>query len=574
LGQLKSKLRTGALLITTEALPSATVDKTYHAPLRVTGGQPPFQWTLGSGKVPGLRLSKTTGILSGRPKAPGPFVLFVKLRDAKDKSTTAFIKLNVLPQSIERNPSPSVRFLDPEIPEKDDGPILTLRDRQTVMLVNMVPRGMSGETGQDSEPFLAVHPNGKLMVGVAYTQFERGIMPHYLSTDGGWTWRLRKLIPFNAEYSSQTYAFSGEGNKLFGAVARLGRDQDMRLYVLQSEDPSRSKLMSEMYSASGMTDQPFLQAVFLDNSRIYVGGNNFNHSPRTATMTVSTDGGATFRELVLESRSTAEQDGPAIRPSISKDGTVYSAFMRWRSTAGSFTEDNLRIKGDIVICREDEASGLDPTFAALCDPSDSKPGRIIAANRNLPFSREGKLGQQRLGGDLSVAADPNQSATVYVAWADLSHGKVTLHLRRSTDRGETWSDDLLSVASAVNPAIAVSDDGVLGCLYQQHINENWETHFRKSTKGDGKWSDIILVRAPSRKPVVVFQPYIGRTHLTSVGSHFYGVFSASNDPDPEHFPEGVRFQRRHRVGRLLSVDGRTPVAISIDPYFFDIPSKP
>jgi hypothetical protein len=572
LGQLKSALRTGALLITTEALPSATVGKPYSAPLRVTGGQPPFQWTLGSGKVSGLRLSKRTGILSGSPKAPGPFVLFVRLRDAKDKSATAFIKLNVLPQSIERHPSPSVRFLDPEIPEKDAGPILTLGNRKTVMLVNMVPRGMSGETGQDSEPFLAVHPNGKLMVAVAYTQFERGVVPHYLSMDGGWTWRLRKLIPFNAEYSSQTYAFSGEGNKLFGAVARLGRDQETRLSVLQSEDPSRGKPMTEMYSTGGTTDQPFLQAVFLDRSRIYVGGNNFSHTPRTATLTLSTDGGASFRELVLESRSTAGQDGPAIRPSISRDGTAYSAFMRWRSTTGSVSNDTLRIKGDIVICRDDAAAGSDPSFTALCDPSDSKPGRIIAANRSLPFSHRAKLGQQRLGGDLSVAADPNQSATVYVAWSDLSYRTVTLHVRRSTDRGETWSDDLLSVASAINPAIAVSEDGVVGCLYQQHVNENWETHFRKSGNGDSPWSDTVLVRAPSRKPAVVFQPYIGRTHLTSAGGHFYGVFSASNDPNPEYFPEGVHFQRRHRIGKLLNVDGTTPVAISIDPYFFDIPS--
>src|SRR5207253_9105437 len=153
-----------------------------------------------------------------------------------------------------------------------------------------------------------------------------------------------------------------------------------------------------------------------------------------------------------------------------------------------------------------------------------------------------KLGQQRVGGELWVTADPNRSSTVYLAWADLLQSNYTLHLRKSIDRGNTWSDDLLSVVSGINPAIAVAEDSNVGFLYQQLVKENWETHFRRSMNGDRSWPDTLLARVPPKTPRAAFQPHIGlHVYMTSAGGHFYGVFSASNDPKPDHFPQGVQF---------------------------------
>src|SRR5262249_35260303 len=52
----------------------------------------------------------------------------------------------------------------------------------------------------------------------------------------------------------------------------------------------------------------------------------------------------------------------------------------------------------------------------------------------------------------------------------------------------------------------------------------------------------------------------------------YGVFSANNTPDPANFPNGVTFLRNANftTHQLLNVDNTTPVAISIDPFFFEV----
>ena len=58
----------------------------------------------------------------------------------------------------------------------------------------------------------------------------------------------------------------------------------------------------------------------------------------------------------------------------------------------------------------------------------------------------------------------------------------------------------------------------------------------------------------------------------AVGSNFYGVFSANNTPDLANFPNGVTFLRNANfiTHQLLDVNNTTPVAISIDPFFFEV----
>ena len=60
--------------------------------------------------------------------------------------------------------------------------------------------------------------------------------------------------------------------------------------------------------------------------------------------------------------------------------------------------------------------------------------------------------------------------------------------------------------------------------------------------------------------------------MLAVGAAFYGVFSANNQPDPNNFPSQVKYQRNADFtnGTLLSTDGTTQVAVSIDPFFFKI----
>ncbi len=67
-----------------------------------------------------------------------------------------------------------------------------------ITVVNMIPKSLSGETNQDSEPNLAVNPDNPLqLVGTAFTPNPSGtvLAPIYVSSDGGNTWTLNPIIP-------------------------------------------------------------------------------------------------------------------------------------------------------------------------------------------------------------------------------------------------------------------------------------------------------------------------------------------------------------------------------------------
>src|SRR4029077_13886262 len=120
--------------------------------------------------------------------------------------------------------------------------------------------------------------------------------------------------------------------------------------------------------------------------------------------------------------------------------------------------------------RDDSAAtGANP-FQALKEPSDNLPGRLVVRGVSIPWSNSPTLGQERIGSTLSLAVDPNNSSTVYVGWAD--HGSkgdiYSLHVRRSTDRGSTWSAKDLpntTIRNATNLARRVGANGVAGMLY-------------------------------------------------------------------------------------------------------------
>jgi hypothetical protein len=133
----------------------------------------------------------------------------------------------------------------------------------------------------------------------------------------------------------------------------------------------------------------------------------------------------------------------------------------------------------------------------------------------------------------------------------------------------------LGIANAINPALAVNSLGVVGIVYQQltgpAASQLWETHFQRSADGGQAWTDMVLSSFQDNNPAPAFQPYLGDyTDLMSVGRHFYGVFSASNLPDMDNFPQGVTYQRNadftNNVLRNTTDTGN--VAVSIDPFFF------
>ena len=467
-----------------------------------------------------------------------------------------------------------------------------------VMVVNIIPLSLSGETNQDSEPNLAVNPANPLQIAAsAFTPNPAGVgnAPIFISTDGGNTWTLNAIVPSDRMTADITLRFSGTTNNLYAGIIRTPIVNDTpRLNILRTKNFLGTTKMKVLVDRTGSgVDQPFIQAATTTSGAsagkdvVFVGDNDFSQpDSRTATVDLSGNAAAahpSFKTIDISKRNppAGGQDAPSIRPAVHSDGTVYGAFLHMVSGT---TASNLRY--DVIVVRDDNwGAGANP-FTALQDPNDNLAGRRVAQNRLIPFLNEPTIGQERIGSHLSIAVDPRagQSSTVYIAWADrVGTADYTLHVRRSTDRGQTWSpNDLLTITNAVNPTPAVNSDGKVGFLYQQLTGSftpgvvtaanRWVTHLQRSTDGVN-WDDLVLATVPANQPPTRGLPYLGDyMYLQAAGKNFYGIFSANNTPDPANFPNGVVFQRNHdfTTHRLLNVDSVTPVNVSIDPFFFKV----
>ena len=451
-----------------------------------------------------------------------------------------------------------------------------------VKLVDLIPASLSGEANQDSEPFLAIQTaNPQVMVASAFTPnpvSSTGNAPVYVSQDGGSSWVLNAITPVPRMTCDITHAMPTGENHPRGDLhaGTLACAASITLDESESNDVSSSAVMNVQSTRSNV-DQPFVRALGISNAdHIYVGVNDFNQpNGRTATVDVSVDGGATYKSFSIEARNTAGQDGPSVRPAVAADNTVYAAFFGWRKFNGKTATS------DVVVVRDD-AGGTGPNpFQALRDPSDKLPGRLVVKRVSIPWSNAPTLGQERIGSTLSIAVDPNNSSTVYVGWADRGRkGDIyTLHVRRSTDRGLTWSKADLphtTISNATNIALAVANNGVVGFLYQQLSGGRWVTHIVQSHDGFATVQDVILANVSANTPVQQFLPYLGDyDYLLSVGNEFRGVFCANNSPDLADFPQGVTYQRAADFNTKTLTDGSgNPVPISIDPFYFSVPVIP
>ncbi len=439
----------------------------------------------------------------------------------------------------------------------------------------MIPAALSGETNQDSEPFLSVHPSDSLLMAAsAFTPNPAGsgasTAPIFISNNAGANWTLQNIVPSQGITGDITHAFDAQGGgDLYGGI--LKRPGNLTLNALETPNFLLPNTMA-ITSSRDNVDQPFLQATGTSGAdRIYIGNNDFAVTPQSATVDVSLDGGTTWNAVRIESRNTGGQDGPSIRPTIARDSTIYVAYFGWRSFSGGIATS------DVVVVRDDNgAAGPDP-FKDLTG-TDGLSGRRVVQNVSIPFSNAPTLGQERIGSTLSIAVDPTNSDVVYVSWADrINNGATyTVHLRRSTDRGVSWSGVMVTAPNATNSAVAVADNGTVGFLFQQVTANRWETHLLQSLDGfTTVLEDGVLATVPANTPQLRFLPYIGDyTFLLAANGNFQGVFSAGNTPDSTNFPSGVVYQRAadFATETLLDRNGQS-VAVSIDPFYFRVPVR-
>ena len=457
-----------------------------------------------------------------------------------------------------------------------------------ISVVNMIPRALSDETAQDSEPSIAVNPEDpRQMVGSAFTPdpFGGPRAPIYVSSDGGRTWILHSTVPGGPRTADISVAFATEGGALY--VGTLN-GQTKNLNVLRTADALSPATMTTLLDRP-REDQPWAVALTVTDGgaardRVYMSHNDTGSQPKTASVVLSQDARtgappAGFETHVIEERETMSQDGPPVRTAVHADGTVYAAYQRWVREVAS-NANVLDLEADIVVVRDDDgAAGAHP-FRGLVDPDDGEAGIRVATDRFMRFTASvGPLGQERIGADLALAIDPNDSASVWIAWCDRVGGRNgtdwTIHVRHSSDRGASWSDDLHTVKNAKNPALAVNDQGVLGFLRQRVAGvgsaARWVTELEltadRFATSVGRFS---LHTAPAFALQPKRLPYIGDyIRLLAIGDELYGAFSGLNEPNRANFPSGVTYQRNadFDARALLGVDGASPVNLSIDPFF-------
>src|SRR5436189_910987 len=221
--------------------------------------------------------------------------------------------------------------------------------------------------------------------------------PIFVADDGGDSWTLRNPLPSESMTADITHAVGGNPPMLYAGILKV---PDFPLNELKANDFLSPATMT-LQGFRADIDQPFVRTTAVGNAdRVYIGLNDFDAPDgRTATVDVSLDGGATYTSRRIETRNTAGQNGPSIRPAVAQDHTVYVAYFGWRSNAGA------DVTSDVVVVRDDSGGTGATPFRDLVDPSDQLPGRLVATHVTIPWSNAPTLGHDRYRTTLSSAED-------------------------------------------------------------------------------------------------------------------------------------------------------------------------
>jgi hypothetical protein len=444
-----------------------------------------------------------------------------------------------------------------------------------LQIVDIIPVSDSAESGQNSEPSLAVNPlNPAQIIAGA---FSNNTTPFFISLDGGATW---------ADYDSlntqdKTLAWAQDGSAALTSTLLNGV---IRTYSGTTSGSFGAPINT--FNPSHDLDQPWIRTG--PSNHVYVGYNDLSAaSGKTASVLVSTNGGSTYTPVTLDRVGGAVgQDAPSIRLAVNGN-TAYAVFTRWNSLLDTDSSGDERFTSQVVVVRSDTggADGFTALGANGNGVQVATPTSWFSNSDNGPLT----LGQERTGGDVAIAVDPNNASHVVVAYGNApgatGSGQMQLSVAESTDGGAHWQTKFTTSSSTRSalPALAITQNGTIGLLYDNYDPATDRMSQHLLTTGDDflTTTDTTLASESNATPVAVFDPYVGDFYdMTSVGNTFYGIFSASNADNGSNAQfTNVTFQR-HFIGtpgtasfQLTDANGHN-VAPSIDPFFFSYQVAP
>jgi hypothetical protein len=439
----------------------------------------------------------------------------------------------------------------------------------TLRIVDIISNSDSGESFQNSEPSLAVDPlDPTQMIAGTFG----GGTPYFKTTNGGSTW----IDYGNLNTQDKSLAWKQDGS---AALTTTLLNNVISTYSGTSGGSNFGSPINNFNSGHDV-DQPWIRTG--PSNHVYVGYNDLDApSGKTATVLVSTNGGSTYAPVTVDKvGAAAGQDAPSIRLAVNGN-TVYSAFTRWNSILDTDAFGETRFGSQVVIVRSDNG-GAD-NFAALGTGGNgvqvATMTSVFANTSNAPLT----LGQERTGGDIAIAVDPNNAQHVVIAYGNApgakGSGQLQLVVAESTNGGANWTTKFTTSAStrSAEPALAILTDGTIGLLYNNYApsTNKLSQHLLTTTNDFINTTDTLLATESNATPAAQFSPYVGDFFdLTSVGNTFYGIFSASNaDNGTDGQFSNVALQRNFTgtpgtSSFHLTNAGGGAVPFSVDPFFF------
>src|SRR5215469_14351879 len=97
------------------------------------------------------------------------------------------------------------------------------QDVDPIKVIDLIPKTLSGETGQDSEPFLSIaKSNPAKMLVSAFTMnpdpSDESTTPIFVTTNGGETWSLNSIVPSAKMTADITHAIVGDGQHAYAGI--------------------------------------------------------------------------------------------------------------------------------------------------------------------------------------------------------------------------------------------------------------------------------------------------------------------------------------------------------------------